>query len=316
MLESESATTTDASGLSGIQSIPGIVYVEVLRGALADEGATPDLLVEVPHGADELLHYDHVRAQMTGALPAGLEEFFFFNTDIGAWAYGVGTAERVLRARPKSTAILLRSLIPRTLIDCNRPADFEGGALKQGGLTAGIPSYVQSETDRALLCRLHASYVATARAAYAFVCGSGGFALVPHTYGPRSVGIERVDAHIVENLRAACEGAREGSWPLRPEIDLLTRDGAGNLLCAAGLEDRLLAAFASGGYAPKANQTYQLVPGSLGYDWSIAYPGRVLCLEVRRDLVVDEWLALRAMTVAKAKVARVADVLAAAIVEP
>jgi len=291
-----------------LASIPGVVHVELLRGARADVASRPDLLVEVPHGADERAHYDDYRAQMTGPLPEELEEFFFVNTDVGAYAYGRATAERVLRADPTRTALVVRCLIPRTFIDCNRVL---GDAT--GGMTAAIPPYVTSAADREALCARYDAYVATVRAAFALVCGAGGYALVPHTYGPRTMGIERIDDDIVKNLRWACEGDREASWPLRPELDLITRDDAGRELCPEHAVEMALAAFAAAGLTARTNETYRLSEASLGYEWAVTYPGRVLCLEVRRDLLVDEWRALREMSISPAKVARVAEALAVVV---
>jgi hypothetical protein len=302
-------TTTDREA-KDIQSVPGVAFVEILRGQLAPVGAVPDLLVEVPHGADERAHYDALRARMRGPLPDGLEEFFFVNTDVGAWAYGRATAERVLSARPTSSVLLVRSLVPRTFIDCNRKADYAGGDLGKGGLTAGVPAYVRDPSDVELLIELHEAYVRLVRRAFALVCGNGGLALVPHTYGPRTMGIERIDERIVETLRWACEPEREKSWPLRAEVDLITRDRDGRSMCPDGFEARFLRAFAGAGLEVRANDTYKLVPGSLGYEWAAMHPGRVFCLEVRRDVLVDEWRALRPMRIAPAKADRVAKVLA------
>ncbi len=294
-------------------SIEGVVTVELLRGAEAPPAAVPDLLVEVPHGADLRAHYDALRARLLGELPADLHCFFHINTDVGAWAYGRATAEAILAADPRRSALLLRCLIPRTFVDCNRRAEHEGSDLAQGGLTAGIPSYVTDPRDRPLLLELHAAYVGAAQAAFAAVCGRGGLALLPHTYGPRTLGIERVDATIVEQLRWACEPEREATWPLRAEVDLLTREGDGTVLAPPGLEEELQAAFAAAGFAAKANDTYHLHPASLGHAWSAAHPGQVVSLEVRRDLLVPEWRPFEEMLPEPERVARVAAVLAPAL---
>lgn len=298
-----------------IASIPGVVDVEILRGARAATGSRPTFLVEVPHGADEAAHFAEVRARLRGRLPEGLEAFFWINTDIGAWGYGRATAERILEANPERSALVVRCLVPRTFIDCNRSEGFVAGDAPGSGLTSAVPAYIRDEQDRALLVELHRTYVRTVRAAYDEVCTGGGLALVPHTYGPRTLGIERVDDDIVKNLHEACDDGREETWPLRPEIDLVTRDETGRALSAEGLEEKLLAAFRTGGFDPRANQTYALTKGGLGYDWSVAYPGRVICLEVRRDLLVSRWRALEPMTVSPAGVARVAKVLAAVLAD-
>ena len=298
------------------ESIPDVAAVEVLRGAQAPPDAAPALLVEVPHGADRREHYDRLRGRLVGELPADLHEFFHLNTDVGAWAYGRATAEAFLAAEPTQSALLVRCLIPRTFVDCNRPADFEGDdALTAGGVTAGIHPYVRDEGDLARLLGLHRSYVELAGRAYAAVCGAGGLALVPHTYGPRTLGIDAVDERIVEQLRWACAPERADTWPLRAEVDLLTRDGEGTLLAPPGVEEHLLERFRAAGYAPTCNETYFLHPATLGHGWSARYPGQLVCLEVRRDLLVPAWTPFEEMLADPAQARRVAEVLAPALVE-
>jgi hypothetical protein len=295
-------------------SIDGVVEVEVLRGAEADPLAPCALLVEVPHGADRRHHYDDLRGRLVGDLPADLHVFFHMNTDVGAWAYGKAVAERVVRDDPTKSALLLRCQIPRTFVDCNRPAEFRGeGDVAKGGVTAGLHDYVRHEADRRLLLDLHRRYVQAAEEAYAAVCGTGGLALVPHTYGPRTLGIEAVDDTIVEQLHWAHEPQRYETWPVRAELDLLTRDGEGTLWAPEGLEEDLLAAFASAGYSPRANDTYYLHPATLGHRWCVQYPGQLVCLEVRRDLLVGEWRYAEEMLALPQAVERIADVLAPAV---
>lgn len=104
--------------------------------------------------------------------------------------------------------LLVRSLLPRTFVDCNRPAGHPGGDLAQGALTAGIPDYVKDTTDRACLTALHRSYTGAVELAYAQICGAGGIALTAHTYPPRTVGISNVGDDIVEQLHWAYEPER------------------------------------------------------------------------------------------------------------
>jgi hypothetical protein len=295
-----------------LRSIDGVVSVEVLRGSDAGEDDRPALLVEVPHGADRRAHYDALADRLQGQLPDDLHAFFHVNTDVGAWAYGRATASALLQARPALSALLVRSLIPRTLIDCNRPATGEGGDLAHGGVTAGIPPYVTDERDLKLLTTLHRQYIEVAEAAYAWVCGGGGLALNPHTYGPRSLGIARVDGEIVKNLRWACAPERHDTWPLRAEIDLLTRDQDGKLYAPEGIEEALSAAFTEAGFEPLANDTYCLHPATMGYVFSARHPGRVVCLEVRRDLLTD-WDPLNEMIPDDGRVARVVTPLTKAL---
>lgn len=291
-------------------SIDGVLDVELLRGAEAPADSQPDLLVEVPHGADRRSHYDALRARLQGELPADLHCFFHMNTDVGAWSYGRAAAELVLEAQPTRTALILRCLLPRTFVDCNRPADFEGTQLTSGGLTAGVPSYVTDERDLALLLDLHRTYVQAVAEAYGAVCGEGGRALVPHTYGPETLPIQSVGADIVEQLRWAYAPEQAEQRQPRAEVDLLTRDKEGLLYAPPGAEEALLAGFAAAGFQAVANDTYCLVPAALGYQWSTSYPGQVLTLEVRRDLLVERWDPFEEMLPVPEKVARVAQVLA------
>jgi len=298
-----------------IHSIADVVDVEVIRGNAAVADSTPCLLVEVPHGADERQHYDRLQARMKGSLPADLHAYFHINTDVGAWACGRAVALRLVEERPDRSVLILRSLIPRTFIDCNRPAtkgtaDAVDVAAPKVALSAGIPPYIRDPDDLALLQQLHGQYVDVAAAAFAAVCGQGGLALVPHTYGPRSMGIPAVDDDIVKNLRWACEPERVVTWPLRADIDLLTRDGTGRELSPPGMEAELLQAFGAAGFAARANDTYYVHESSLAWTWSTTYPGQLMALEVRRDLLVPEWRPFEETFADPAKTARVADVLA------
>ncbi|MCA9608390.1 MAG: hypothetical protein KC619_22430 [Myxococcales bacterium] len=293
-------------------SLEGIADVERVDGAEARPDAPFDLLVEVPHGADRRAHYDALRARLVGDLPDDLHEFFHANTDTGAWAYGRRVAERLVALDPHRRALVVRCLVPRTFVDTNRLADATD-ELASGGLTAGVPSYVRDPADRALLLSMHRAYVGLVESAYDLVCGGGGFALLPHTYGPRSMGIARVDDDIVNALRAAWAPDAWASWPLRPEIDLITRDPDGGVFVDAPLVDEVLEAYAALGYAARDSETYTLHPSTQGARWTTRHPGQTLSLEVRRDLLVDRFHLLEELAVSPERVARVAEPLAAAI---
>jgi hypothetical protein len=290
-------------------SVPGVADVEVLRGPAAPAGGGPALLVEVPHGADRRVHYDALRERLVGDLPADLQAFFHVNTDVGAWALGRRVAERVIDARPERVAVVLRCLVPRTFIDCNRLEDATDD-LAKGGLTAGLAPYVRHPDDRRHLVDLHRRYVAAAAAAFETVCGAGGLAFLPHTYAPVSVGIERVDDDIVDALRAAWAPGVAETWPARPEIDLITRTGDGADFAIDGAEDAVGAALRAAGFEVVANGTYALHPATQGYRWATAFPGRTLSLEVRRDLLVRRWTPFEEMEVDPGAADRVARPLA------
>lgn len=290
----------------------GVALVEILRGPEADPAASPGLLVEVPHGADERAHYDALRSRLVGDLPEDLHAFFHVNTDIGAWQYGRRVAERLIAERPSLCALVVRSLIPRTFIDCNRLEDTQE-ALGVGGLTAGIPSYVEHPDDRALLVGLHRRYVQIIEDAYAEVCDAGGFALTPHTYGPYELPIARVDRDIVKALRECHRPEVISTLRVRPEVDLLTRGKDGIRYAPEGMVDDLVAGFRDVGLSATEGAAYTLQPGSQTWRFVTHYPEQFLCLEIRRDLLVKEYRGLEAMTIDEAAIERVAAPLVGAI---
>lgn len=288
---------------------PGVAHVERWRGPEADPSDSPQLLVEVPHGADERAHYDALRARLVGDLPADLHEFFHANTDVGAWQYGRRVVERLVAERPRLSAVLVRSLVPRTFIDCNRLED----AAAAGGVTAGIAPYVEHPDDRALLVSLHRAYVAVIEAHYADVCDGGGFALTPHTYGPYNLPIASIDRDIVTRLRECHRPETIPTLSVRPEIDLLTRTADGVRLAPEGIVEDLLVGFASAGFAPTEGVAYKLAPSTQTWRFATRYPDQLLCLEVRRDLLVERYSALEAMALRADAIDRVAAPLAEAI---
>ena len=294
-------------------SIDGVAFVERLDGPGADPDAPPALLVEVPHGADRRAHYDALRGRLRSLLPDDLHIFFHMNTDVGAWALGRRAAERVLAAHPSRSALLVRCLLPRTFVDTNRAAE-AADELARGGLTAAIPPYVDDPADITLLSELHRAYEALTERAYAHVCSSGGLALTPHTYGPRSVGIERVDETIVEQLRRTHEPDAWRGWPIRPEVDLITRDADGRDHAPVGIAAELEAGYEALGVNVAHGSTYYLHPSTQAHRWSVRYPGQVLCLEVRRDLLVGDYTPFEEMIAAEPQVDRMAGPVADALI--
>ncbi len=296
------------------EPVPDVVDVELLSGARARPGAVPDLLVEVPHGADRRAHYDRLRQCLVGDLPSELEVFFHVNTDVGAWQLGRRVAERILQAEPERSALVLRSLIPRTFIDCNRLASAkETGDLATTGMTAGLAPYVRHPADVELLLDLHRRYVEVAERAYDLVCGAGGLAFNPHTYGPVTLDVHRVDDDIVSELRRAHLPELLEKAPVRPEIDLITRTADGTLYAPEGATEALADALGSAGFQVVEGDTYVLHPATQGYRFSTMWPGRVVCLEVRRDLLVEAWLWDREQVVSPSAVDRVAGPMARAL---
>lgn len=279
---------------------------EVARFGPPPPAGPPRLLVEVPHGATRRADFEAVRRRLVGALPPGLEAYFHVNTDEGAPELALETARRL--AALGISSLVLRCCVPRTLIDVNRVVEGEVAA----GMSAGLPPYVRDESDRRLLLDLHARYQREARRHYDEVCSAGGLALALHTYAPRAVEIE-VGDDVVAELRRAYRPARYVRWELRPEIDLITSASNGPSLAPPGLPSLLRRSFASAGIEVAENRSYFLHPATSGSLHSARWPGRVLCLEVRRDLLGAPWRPFVQSRIGPRKVARVARVLAACL---
>lgn len=210
---------------------------------------------------------------------------------------------------------MLRCRVPRTLIDCNRRLEASEAETAAGGVTPGLPSYVENPGDRVFLRGLHQSYVAVAEAAWTEVCGRGGFALVPHTYGPHTLPIDRIEHDIVERLRAAHQPEVLRTCPLRPEVDLLLHDMDGRLWAPDDAEELLVEAFSLAGFLAQTGTTYRLHPSTMAWQFATRFPQRSLCLEVRRDLLVERWLPFQEKVVDIAAIERVADALTGSVVK-
>ena len=271
------------------------------------DGGAPRVLLEVPHGATRTAHFEILRRRLESDLPADLADFFHVNTDVGAPELARAVAARVATETGGRVAVL-RCLVPRTLVDCNR-------ALDQGvdGLTPGLPDYVDRPADRRLLSDLHRRYLEAAEAAYAEVCGAGGLAVTLHTYAPRSVDVGAVDGSIVQVLRRAYAPEVYERWPPRPEVDLITRDENDDLIAPAELVEAVKRGYLEAGVGVAENETYRLFEATTGHWHSIRWPNRVLCLEVRRDLLADPFDPFVEMRIGAAKVERMAAPLARAL---
>lgn len=262
------------------------------------------LLVEVPHGADRRTHYDALRARLVGEMPADLHTFFHINTDVGAWQLAESVARQVFERTGVAT-IAIRCLLPRTFIDCNRLEDSTATA----GLTAGLAPWIRDPADRSLLIDAHRQYVRVVESAMAEVMANDGYAFLPHTYGPRTMDIASIGDDIVARLAEQVVPKHWESLPLRPEIDLITRTPEGLLATLPGSETRLIAGYAALDIIVAIAQTYTLHPVTMGARWALEHPGRVLCLEVRRDLLVHEWRPFEEMQVRESAIAQLSGPL-------
>lgn len=307
------------------RSIPDVCDVETFGDR---ESARGQFLFEVPHGATEERHYRTLRQKLDPALPEDLLDFFFVNTDVGSTEYAREVARQIIdpdaqtrdllspetRAkldRISRSVLLVRCLIPRTFLDTNRVIDPDAPE----GMTAAIPEYVRRPQDLAFLGDLHRRYHELTEAAYAEICGNGGWALTPHTYAPKSVGIEDIDEGIGKALRRAYEPEQYEKWTIRPEIDLITEGAPGERLASPDLVEDLKRSFGAAGIEATENASYRLHPATMGYRYSARYPGQVLCMEARRDLLADPFDPFVEMNIGADKAARIGRVIAAVLLE-
>lgn len=295
-------------------SIDGVVEVKHVRGARAPVGAPADLLLEIPHGATRAHHFASLKGQLKGPFPDNLIDFFFVNTDVGAPEAALALAQHVVARDPTRAVTLLVCQIPRTFIDCNRVIDEASRPTTSTatGMTPGVVRYVTDEGDLAFLFSRYRAYRACIESHFEEVCGHGGTAVMFHTYAPRSVDVP-VDEKIVERLHEAYGPEVEPTWPLRPEVDLITRTPDGAVLADAELMARVQASLTSAGHTVTDSQAYPLHPASLAHTFASRWPTQTLCLEVRRDLVVQRFTPFAEMAADAAKCARVGALLGDAL---
>ena len=285
-----------------LTSLPEILDVTTVRGARARPDAALDLLIEIPHGATATRDFTTLAAKLTSPLPDGLVDFFHVNTDAGAPELARAIAERFVAEEPTRSAAVLRCRIPRTFVDCNRRIDASAADFKAGKVTPGLMPWITTGADRELLRAAHDRYVGAVREAITHLARDGALLLL-HSYAPRTVDVE-VDLQIVANLRRAYEPDREPAWPLRPEIDVIGRELDGTDRAPAGVVAALRHELAGLGIELAESATYPLHPSTLAWDHVVARPGRVLCVEVRRDLLAEPFEPFAEMRIGVAKVDR------------
>ena len=294
-----------------LSSLPGILDVTVVRGAAARPDAPLDLVIEIPHGATTTADFTALAARLTSPLPEGLVDFFHVNTDAGAPELGQAIAEQLVAGDAARSVAVLRCRIPRTFIDCNRRIDASPADFAAGRVTPGIPPWITTAEDRALLRVAYDRYVGSVRETAALLAEDGAMLLL-HSYAPRTIDVE-VDLQIVESLRRAYLPEREPTWPLRPEIDVIGREVDGTSRAPAAIVEALRAELASQGIPVADSATYPLHPSTLAWGHVMARPGRALCVEVRRDLLADPFEPFAQMQIGAARVARLAGPFARAL---
>lgn len=292
-------------------SIPKIADLHIVRGASAPEATRPDILFEVPHGATETEDFLEVAGLLESPLPPCLSDFFHVNTDVGAFELALRTAERLVELAPERAVSILRCRIPRTFIDCNRRIESSSEDFKEGKVTPGLMPWVTAPADIALLRERYDAYMAAVASATEEIGPTGAVVLL-HTYAPHQVGVE-VDVNIVANLRKAYEPDLLSTWPLRPEIDVISRDMQGVNHAPQALLEALRTEFLPLEWPVMNGETYPLHPSTMAWDHVMARPGRALCVEFRRDLLADPFDPFVQMNICPLKVDRIAAAFARAL---
>lgn len=314
-----------------IRSVPVVCEVQLVAGAPSGE-IQPALLIELPHGATRKSHFDAVLRRLSGSFPEDLQDFFFVNTDVGSPECAARTAalfteplsaielrnllepellSAVARLSARSV-LIVRCLIPRTFIDCNRVLGAAVDECRAAGLTAAVPPYVRTADDATTLMGLYRSYQEIAERAYAQVCGAGGLALILHTYAPRAVEIADVDEEIVAKLHRAYEPEVYATWPARPDVDIISESPEGVMLAPPAIVAALRQYYGKIGIQATENVSYRLHPASMGHHHATRYPGQVLCLELSRARLADPFSPFEEMRISEDKAAEMSAPIAAA----
>jgi hypothetical protein len=194
-------------------------------------------------------------------LPDALVDFFHVNTDAGAPELAAGIAARLVADDPARSVAIVRCRIPRTFIDCNRRIDAAPADFKAGKVTPGLMPWITTDADRELLRAAYERYQQAVRDALSPTAAI----LMLHTYAPRTVDVE-VDADIVKNLRRAYLPEVEPTWPLRPEIDIISRALDGTDYAPADVVETLRTALAADGITVADGETYPLHPSTVAWD--------------------------------------------------
>jgi len=264
----------------------------------------PQLLIELPHGAVNTEEYQFF-AQQIPSLPENLIDFFYVNTDVGTPELAHCIAQNL---KEHMRISIIRSRIPRTLVDCNRVLSLSPEEYRAGKVTPGIPCYVPQQ-DHEWLHQIHQRYTKKVDELYASICQQGGSALILHSYSPKSVGISSVDQDIVEKLHWAYEADLYKTWPTRPKIDIIAKTKEGEWLCDMKRAEKLQQAYIQNDITVGLSQTYPMHPSTMAFRHAKKYPSQIICLEIRRDLLMKEFLPFAPMYACQKKIEKHAQTI-------
>jgi hypothetical protein len=292
------------------QTIEGVVDIHHFDGDDSDATAPAQLVIEIPHGATKTRHFTALKAQLVGPFPGDLVDFFHVNTDVGAPEVGLALAARYVQQHPAHRVEVLVCQIPRTFIDTNRVVDenTQPSTSTASGMTPGVVRYVREPSDLQRLLGLSKQYQRACTSSLEPTLLAGGRAIMLHTYAPRSVDVP-VDEHIVAALHDAYRPERVSQWPLRASIDVIATTPDGAMVSDAQWVQRVQQQAAAVDVDVTVSGTYALHPSTAAHAWATRFVGQTLCVELRRDLVVQAFTPFAEMVADDDKVARFAELL-------
>ncbi len=304
-----------------MKAIEGVCELWWRSGPEADQQAPPDLFIDLPHGATELAHLQAVKAGLRDYPGDEYDLFFLANTDQGSPEYALRLADLLTdpsawsdpahqRRAATTKIVLLRSLLPRTIVDVNRVWATQAEA-KAAGLTPGVPEFVREE-ELEVLHQAFLRYHEQAAIGYASTSGAGGFALNLHTYGPISVAPIEGES-IVTTLKRAYTPEHYGDYPVRPVVQLITTPPGGSLLSNGPLCDALVETYAQRGIEVARDYPFNLHPATAGYTYAAKYPQRTLTMEISRAALAEVFNPFIEMAISPTKVDHMTRPIAEAI---
>lgn len=265
------------------------------------------LFIELPHGATKSKDFQWYQERLQGEYPENLIDFFHVNTDVGSPELALEIARQL---QGKYEVHILQSHIPRTFIDCNRVVG-ENISYQEGGVTPATPPYVIEDDDLKFLHQAYQSYQSYTKELYAKVCGNQkGLGLMLHTYAPRSVPIKSIGQDIVEQLHHFYDSEKILDCKLRPQIDVIHKTPDDEELSNIKWTEKVAEEFRKIELDVANGTSYPLHPVTMAYHYAKAYPYQTLCMEIRRDLVVETWEPFSEMKISQEKSERLAGCLA------
>lgn len=310
------------------QGFDHVFELSFYAGREACEKREPHVFIELPHGATSMEELEYAKT-LTREYPGDRHDLFFTaNTDQGSPEYGHRLAVLLTQQKewPEGSlsdkayerishlkVCVMRSQMPRTILDVNRLWKRDEAA-RRSGLTPGTGPYITHPEDLDFLHNIYDFYQTEAASWYERVCGSGGFAFNLHTYAPISVQ-PKDGEYVVDALWRAYRGGEYDTFPLRPEVELITTPDGEPFLSHRILCDALIKAYGSLGATVAENEPYPLHQSTTAYLHAKNYPGKTLTIELSRKVLAKTFDPFVIMTMDPEQIDRFTRPIAKAFLE-